>query len=317
MSRRSVVQTTATAVLLAVLPAACGPAPADPALDRVRLVTDGPEATSAVAAMLQAYGGTEAWDRMANVEYRYTLSFYGGQPAPVRLTHQLQRLGLGEEPQVYIEDIDGPERQIARLDGAAFSLMQDGAPVGDSSQIEFRETYARIVRWSFLMPWILLDPASRLESRGVRTPQTAGPVPAGPCDVVRLRFERPTDGGGTDDWHDIYISRLSRLIEQVHSYRAQPNDFRLSVWSDHQNFGGIRVATRRRTYASDAGGAIGKLEAVDEYDDIHFDAPFDASIFHAPAAGTATADDPTAGAPGGTPQDDPPKDSAPDTIPAR
>lgn len=306
MSRRRVVQMTTAAALLAMLPAACGPAPADPALDRVRLVTDGPEAASVVAAMLQAYGGTEAWDRMANVEYRYSLSFYGGQPEPVRLTHQLQRLGLQDEPQVYIEDIDGSERQIARLDGADFSLTQDGAPVANASQIQFRETYARIVRWSFLLPWILLDPASRLESRGVRTPQTAGPVPPGPCDVVRLRFERPTDGGGTDDWHDIYISRLSHLIEQVHSYRAQPNDFRLSVWSDHQNFGGIRVATRRRTYASDAGGTVGKLEAVAEYDDIHFDAPFDASIFHAPA-GAATADNPAA--PGGTPQDDPPKDS--------
>src|SRR5262245_60330704 len=187
MSRLCLAQTTAAAALLAVLQAACGPAPADPALDRVRLVTDGEETASAVAAMLQAYGGTETWDRMANVEYHYTLSFYGGQPDPVRLTHQLQRLGLQDDPQVYIEDIDGTGRQIARLDGAAFSLMQDGALVGDASQIQFRETYARIVRWSFLLPWILLDPASRLEARGVRTPQTAGPVPAGPCDVVRLR----------------------------------------------------------------------------------------------------------------------------------
>src|SRR5262245_18681508 len=111
MSRLCFAQTAAGMVLLAVLSAACGPAPADPALDRVRLVTDGPETTSAVAAMLQAYGGTETWDRMANVEYRYTLSFYGGQPEPVRLTHQLQRLGLQDEPQVYIEDIDGQERQ--------------------------------------------------------------------------------------------------------------------------------------------------------------------------------------------------------------
>jgi hypothetical protein len=317
MSRRCLVQTTAAMALLAIMQAACGPAPADPALDRVRLVTDGEESVSAVAAMLEAYGGTEAWDRMANVEYRYRLSFYGGQPEPVRLTRQLQRLGLGDEPQVYIEDIDGPERQIARLDGATFSLTQDGAPVGDGSQVQFRETYARIVRWSFLLPWILLDPASRLESRGVRTPQTAGPVPAGPCDVVRLRFERPTDGGGTDDWHDIYISRLSRLIEQVHSYRAQPNDFRLSVWSDHQNFGGIRVATRRRTYASDAGGVVGKLEAVAEYDDIHFDAPFDASIFNTPPSGAATADNPSTGAPGGAAQADLPNKPATDAAPAR
>jgi hypothetical protein len=142
-------------------------------------------------------------------------------------------------------------------------------------------------------------------------------VPAGPCDVLRLRFQRPTDGGGTDDWHDIYISRLSRLIEQVHSYRAQPNDFRLSVWSDHQNFGGIRVATRRRTYASDAGGVVGKLEAVAEYDDIHFDAPFDASIFNTPPSGAATADNPSTGAPGGAAQADLPNKPATDAAPAR
>ena len=232
--------------------------------------------------MLQAYGGFPDWDRRQNVEYRYTLTFYGGQPAPLRVSRQLQRLGLGDEVQVYIEDLETPFPQVARLDGELFSLTEGGLPVGDLSQMEFRQTYARIVRWNFLTPWNLIDLVSRLESRGVRTPQPSGPVPPGPCDVVRLRFERTTDGGGTDDWHDIYISRLSRLIEQVHSYRAQHNDYRLSVWSDHRNFGGIRVATRRATYASDAGGAVGRLEAVAEYADVRFDAPFDPAIFHGP-----------------------------------
>jgi hypothetical protein len=277
-------------------------------MDRVRLVTDGQAASAAVAAMLQAYGGYEAWERLANVEYRYTLSFHGGHAGPLRVSRQVQRLGLEDAVQVYIEDLDTPSPQIARLDGGAFSLESGGVPVSDPSQIAFRQTYARIVRWSFLIPWNLLDPASRIESRGVRTPKPAGPVPAGPCDVLRLRFERRTDGGGTDDWHDLYISRLSHLIEQVHSYRAQDNDYRLSVWSDHRNFGGIRVATRRATYASDASGAVGRLEAVAEYVDVYFDAPFDAGIFRGPrraapegdgvATDASRCEGPKAGAPG-------------------
>lgn len=290
MHRPFTLPRVAAATLLAALLAGCRPPAPDPFMDRVRLVTDGPQAASAVAGVLQAYGGVEAWERQGNVEYLYTLSFYGGRPEPLRVTRQLQRLGLGEATQIYIEDLDTPAPQIARLDGDQFSLT-GGSAEGDPSQAEFKRTYARIVRWNFLLPWVLLDPASRLESRGVRTPPSAGPVPAGPCDVLRLRFQRPTDGGGTDDWHDIYISRLSRLIEQVHSYRAQANDYLLTVWSEHKEFGGLRIATRRATYASDAGASVGKREAVAEYTDVRFDAPFEKGIFHDPLAGAPAGDE--------------------------
>ena len=77
--------------------------------------------------------------------------------------------------------------------------------------------------------------------------------------------------GGTDDWYDFYISRLTRLVEQVHSYRAQENAYRVSLWSDHRTYDGLRVASRREVHASDENGAIGRLEAVAEYSEVRFD----------------------------------------------
>jgi hypothetical protein len=260
-------------LLAACAGAACREPPGDAVTDRIRLVAADAPAADAVAAMLREYGGYEAWVTRHAVEYRYTLSVFAGEATPRLVTHQVHHLGLGETVRVELLDIDTDEPQVIRLEGDAINVTQNGAVVEDASQIAFRRTYARTVRWDFMMPWNLLDPGARLESRGVRTPQSTGPVPVGPCDVVRLRFDRVTEGGGTDDWYDLYISRRSHLVEQVHSYRADVNGYRLAVWSDTRAFEGLRVATRRATYASDAGGAAGRLEAVAEYSDVRFDLP--------------------------------------------
>jgi hypothetical protein len=272
----------ACAVLLALGLAACGPgASDDPVGERLRRVTTDPAAARAVAAMLSAYGGWETWSARSTVDYRYTIRFYGGETTPQQVTRQAHHLSLRGGVQVSIEDLDGPDPRRVSIDGDAIRVTRGGRPVGDAAEIDFRRVFAHVVRWDFLTPWNVLDPGSRLTSRGVRTPTPAGPVPAGPCDVVRLRFDQEGEGGGTDDWYDLYISQRSHLIEQIHSYRAAPNDFRLAVWSGHLDFDGIRVATRRETYASDATAAPGRLEAVAELSDVRFDAgdsaPADAS----------------------------------------
>ena len=259
--------------LAACAVAACREPQNDPVTDRIRLVAADASAADAGATMLREYGGYEAWARRHTVEYRYTLSLYGGEPTPSLVTRQVHHIGLGEPLRVELLDIDTATPQVVSLEGDAINVTQNGTLVDDASQIAFRRTYARTVRWDFMTPWNLLDPGARLESRGVRMPQPTGPVPAGPCDVVRLRFDRVTEGGGTDDWYDLYISRRSHLVEQIHSYRADANGYRLAVWSDTRAFDGLRIATRRATYASDASGAAGRLEAVAEYSDVRFDLP--------------------------------------------
>jgi hypothetical protein len=173
---------------------------------------------------------------------------------------------------------------MVRIDGDRVAVG-DGA-TGEVDDAEFRLAYGLALRRDFRLPWSLVDEGTTIETRGVRTPAPAGPVPPGPCDVLRLRL--------SDDWQDLYISRRSRLIEQVHSYRAGPNDFRLSVWADHRAFDGIRVATRRSTYASDAAATVGRLEAVAEYSDVRFDVDWAGAPDEEPAAVEA----PAAGAPG-------------------
>ncbi len=229
--------------------------------------------------MLGAYGGYDVWRQRQNVEYTYRLHIYGGHETPQFVAHQLHRLGLGREVRAYLEDLDISSPQVVRLDEENLLVTRGGSPVSDPSSLGFPRAYSRIIRWSFRIPWTILDPGSRLESRGVRTPQTTGPVPAGPCNVIRLRFDEPTDGGGTDDWHDFYISQRSRLVEQIHSYRSDDNAYRVVIWSDHRTVEGVRVASHRETYASDVSGAIGPLEAIADYEDVRFDAPFDEAIF--------------------------------------
>ncbi|HET6278487.1 MAG TPA: hypothetical protein VFG08_06870 [Candidatus Polarisedimenticolia bacterium] len=261
----------------------CAEPEVDPVMDRLRVISD-PRGANAVAAMLEAYGGVPAWHRLHSAEYFYNLHIYGGSKTPEFSTRQLHRLGLGEEVQVYVEDLGSTPRQVVRFDAGEIAVTRDGQPISDPEGLEFPLAFSRIIRWSFRTPWMLLDRHSQLEGRAERTPNSSSPVPVGPCDVVRLRFAEPTAGGAIDDWHDFYISQRSHLVEQIHSYRAEDESYRLTIWSDHRTIDGVRVAARRETYSSDLSGAIGGLEAVAEYEDVRFNVPFDAGIFRGAAS---------------------------------
>lgn len=272
----------------------CAEPETDPVMDRLRAIAD-PRAAKAVAEMFEAYGGVPAWHRLHNVEYTYKLNIYGGSETPQFSTRQLHRLGLGHEVQVFVEDLEASPPQIVRFDEGELAVTNGGEPESDPDRLEFPRAFARIIRWSFRTPWMLLDPHAQLEGRAERTPGSNGPVPVGPCDVVRLRFTEPTPGGTIDDWHEFYISQRSRLVEQILSYRAEDDSYRLSIWSDHRTIDGVRVAARRETYSSDLYGEIGVLEAVAEYEDVRFNAPFKPEIFRgvisiaAPGGGEAAA----------------------------
>jgi hypothetical protein len=262
------------AALLLLAAAACGaPAEPDAVFERIRSTADDPEAARAVAALLSAYGGADTWSSMRGVEYRYHLTLFGPDAAPRQVATQVHRLSL--DPGLWLEmeeSLPGdPGIQVTTIDGETLRLTRAGVAQETPDDADFRRAVGVAVRWEFRLPWTLLDRDAIASSRGVRTPAAAGPVPAGPCDVVRLRFDAAAPGSSTDDWHDLYISRRSHLVEQVHTYRAAANDYRLSIWSEHRDFGGLRVATKRRTYASDAAAAVGGLQAEAEYSDIRFD----------------------------------------------
>jgi len=278
----------AGSVLAALAPAGCSPAPADPLAARLKDVAE-PQAAAVVTELLEAYGGYRAWSDLHNVEYHYRLEFYGGEKTPQKVTRQIHRLGLGRQVQAYVEDLDGAEPQVVRLDGEGIEVTRGGVPVTEPSELDFPRAFSQLARWSFLIPWNLLDSDHRLEYRGVRTPPAAGAVPAGPCEVIRLRFDKGDTQGPTLDWYDFYVSRLSHLLDRIHSYRAEDGTYRVSIWSDHLRFGALRVATRRETYASEANGEIGPLEVVAEYSDVRFDAPFKDDVFRGPAPLAASA----------------------------
>jgi hypothetical protein len=285
---RSGVAAAAALLALAATLACGGQARTDPVFERIRVVTDDAEAVRAIAATLSAYGGLDTWATRRNVAYRFALAVYAGDPAPRRTTLQIHRLTLGPEVHLEMEDLDPAPLRTVRIDGDRVTVG-GAAPEGDDDT-EFRLAYGLALRRDIRLPWSLLDEGTSIDSRGVRTPAPAGPVPPGPCDVLRLRM--------SDDWQDLYISRRSHLIEQVHSYRAGPNDFRLSVWADHRAFDGIRVATRRSTYSSDAAATVGRLEAVAEYSDVRFDVEWTgAPGEEPPPAGPPAGETPAADAP--------------------
>jgi len=278
--RRVVAGRVAAAIAACAVAAAgagCGaPAVPDPVFERIRTVTDDPDAVRAIAAMLSAYGGLDTWAARRNAEYRFSLALYAGGATPQRTTLQVHRLALGPDVHLEMEDLAPAPERVVRIDGDVVVVGGDGA--GDEAgDTEFTRAYGRAIRWDFRLPWCLLDPGTIVMTRGVRTPVAAGPVPPGPCDVLRLRLDTGSPGSGSDDWQDLYISRRSHLLELVHSYRAGPNDFRLSVLADHRDFDGIRIATRRETHASDAAAAVGRLEAVAEYTDVRFDVPWESA----------------------------------------
>jgi len=266
----------AMAVLLLV---GCGDAPPpDPVLARLQAIADAP-AIEVVTSLMSAYGGYDTWRKRRNVEYVCRLEFYKAGKGPQASTRQLHRFALGVPPRAYVEDLDSPVPQIVRLDGEAFEVTRGGVPVIDPALLEFPRAWVTIARRSFLVPWSLLDAGATIEARSPRTPPPSGPVPPGMCDVIRLRRDDANDGLAPDDWQDIYVSRLTRLVERIHQYRSGDHSFRVAIWSDHRTFDGLRVATIRRMYTSDATGAVGALEVVSEYSDVRFDAPFGDEVF--------------------------------------
>jgi len=264
-----------TLALASIIPglAGCGEAPRSPLDERLLAIAD-PQAAEVLSATFEAYGGYAAWSRRSHVEYTYRLEFYGGQKSPQKITRQRHRLGLGAVEQVYLEDLDVPVPQIVRIDGEALEVTRGGTPLADPADLDFPRAFGQITRFAFMNPWNLIDPQCRLEFRGERTPIGPGGVPAGPCVVIRVRFDRGGKEGESTDWQDFYISRLSHLVERIHSYRAEDADYRVVVWSDHRMFDDLRIATRRETYSSDASGVLGTLEVVAGYSDVLFDAPF-------------------------------------------
>jgi predicted DCC family thiol-disulfide oxidoreductase YuxK len=271
--------------VLAVVSWACAGAPPDQVTELLQGIADS-HATEVVAAALKAYGGYPTWTSHRNVEYTHTLTYHGGEETPQVVSRQIHRFGLGPEVKAYVEDLEGPAPQIVRLDGEAVGVTRGGVSVTDPDELGFPKAFGRIARWTFLAPWSLLDSGSRLQSRAERTPPAAGRVPPGVCDVVRLTFDAK-DRGGPSDWHDFYFSRVSHLIDRVHSYRAEDGAYFVTIWSDHRGFDGIRVATRRETHRSDETGLIGPLEVVVEYADVRFDAPFGDDMFETPAPRTS------------------------------
>jgi hypothetical protein len=250
---------------------ACAAPPADPARERLAEIAD-PRAAEVVARTLEAYGGLGAWSGHRSVEYIHRLEFYGGKKTPEKTARQLHRFSIGAGLQAYVEDLDAPAPQVIRMADDVLEVTRGGEQVIDPEQLEFPRLFGRYARWTFQQPWSLLESGSSLTIRSERTPPAAGRTTPDPCDVVRLTRERP-DGTPPADWHDFYISQVSRLVDRVHSYRAEDGSYRLTVWSDHRGYDGVRVPTRRVTYASDVTGAIGALEVVVEYAEVRFDVP--------------------------------------------
>lgn len=251
---------------------ACSERAPDPVTERLEAIAD-PDAAAVIAAAFESYGPLSVWQTHHNVEYTYRLEFYGGQKEPQAVTHQTHRLDLGPGDRSFAQDLEGDAPQVLRAAGDGVEVTRGGTPVLDPAQLDFPRAFIRIARWSFLLPWDLIDPEARLQYRGDRTPPMASRVPSDLCDVVRLTFEGK-DETRRDDWHDIYFSRVNHLIDRIHSYRGEDRSYSVVLWSDHLTFGGVRVATHRETHATDVTGAIGPLEAVVEYSGVQFDAPF-------------------------------------------
>jgi len=263
----------------ALLMVGCGEPPSpDPVLARLQAIADAP-AIEVVTSLMSSYGGYDTWRKRRNVEYVCRLGFYKGGKNPQAATRQLHRFALGVPLRAYVEDLEGPAPQVVRLNGEAFEVTRGGVPVLEPQLLEFPRAWVTVARRSFLIPWSLLDPGSTIETRSPRTPPPAGPVPAGLCDVIRLRRADHDNGLAPDDWQDIYVGRLTRLVERIHQYRSGDHSFRVAIWSDHRTYDGLRVATMRRMYASDSSGAVGDLEVVSEYSDVRFDAPFGDEVF--------------------------------------
>ena len=286
-------RTSGVLALIALLPLAaapllgCGPDRPDPVSERLQAIAD-PQAEEVVQSLFEAYGPYAAWSAHHNVEYTYRLQFYGGGKEPKVVTRQLHRMDLAGE-RTTAEDLEGPEHQRIRMAGGRLEVTRSGAQVTDPAQLEFPRAFMGIARFTFLLPWNLLDTESRLDYRGERTPPTASRVPADECDVVRLTFDEK-DTSRKDDWYDFYVSRVNHLIDRIHSYRGQDRTYWVSLWSDHRTFGDVRVATHRETHASDVTGLIGPLEAVVDYADVRFDAPFGDEVWAGMPEDPAAAD---------------------------
>ncbi len=223
-------------VLLATLAAACnqGRSSADAAAtladaDVRRIYTD----------MVQAMGGFDAWDRARYFEFTFTVERDGQRGRG--WSHQWDRWNGDYRLSGTRNDADLVVLMNVNNREAGGQAWVDGQPVTGAS-LDSLLTFA-FGRWTndsywLIMPFKWTDPGVQVSYQGMST-DSAGRQ----WEMVHLRFD--SVGLTPQNEYDAWIDPQSHLMERWSHFRTADAEPSVYDWSDWQQFGPIRLATRK------------------------------------------------------------------------
>lgn len=277
---------------LALLAAACGPAPpgerearsevpeppsgkAERPLERL---PEG-EAGDVVRRGIEAGGGWQAWEATETVSYEKTTVRFGpnGEPESTRVERHRYRLHPSLAVRIDYTDADGREVSL-RNDGDEAWKLVDGelATSEDDRNHAWNSTFGS--HYVFSMPFKLTDPGANLESVG-RSELPDGTL----ADGVRVSYE-PWAGssGAYHVWTYWFAADDARLVANRLDFGPEPDDHDYTEYFDHRRVGDLHLPTRRISYQSNPEGE--RLHPLSEisYAEIELEAPLPDRLFRPP-----------------------------------
>lgn len=223
-------------------------------------------------------GGWEQWESKETVRYTKRITNFGaGEPSA---TTQIHAYRLHPHPAARIDEATEEGRVALINDMEGGWRVVDGR-VDDAPEARMRARNPTFgSHYIFSMPWKLTDRGAELEYVGP-TELADGTSAEG----VRVRYAPGVgDAGGQHVW-TFFFDADGKLVANLRAYGAGPDGYGYTEYDGHREIDGIRMATKRIAYRSNAQAERVERTTEYEYEDVEFGVFLPDSLFEPPMKG--------------------------------
>lgn len=229
-----------------------------------------------VQRAIEYAGGARAWASKKSVEFRKTITRFHPDGSVERRRVEMHRYRLQPTLGARVEREEDGKKILMMNDGRQAWKFVDGQPVTTQEDINSARGTTFGSHYVFGMPFKLLDPGVHLSPAGREKLSDGTEV-----EKIRATYDKGAgDAGGFHTWTYYFDVKTGRLGANNLNYESGKWDF--TEYYDDRAFSGVRVATRRWGYNSDARGKTGPMTSEIIYEDVRFDVPVEDSLFSPP-----------------------------------
>ncbi len=237
---------------------------------------------------IDAAGGWEAWQALADVTFVSTLTIFDARGDATSETIFFHKQPLHQGPIVRMESIGLREEILFGYDGRASWMLRGGRWVEDPQEKMFTEFHGMSSAISFGLPFVLAEmDGIKLDYLGREGDEDQ--------HWEKLRVTYAERWRSPIVWAILYFDADSGLIDRVYAQVRAPflqHQIWLGRWREYREVGGIRQERVRSFYPADASGnPVAGLTAEQLIEHLHFNVGLPQSLFKRPlrAAGGSLA----------------------------